>query len=79
MLRKDIFKKREDDDHIVRGAMKACFIQLVGGSIQPYMRVLVMGYQGVDGQFRRDRQRKKREQPACYYPSYGAMLEQSSF
>jgi len=59
--------------------MKACLVQLIGLPIQLKMAILVMRYQGVDRQLRRSRQRKKRQQPARQYPSYGPILDQSSF
>ena len=79
MLRRDIFKKGENDDHIIGRTMKARLVQLVGLSIQFQMRIVVMRYQGMDRQLRCDRQGKKPEQPTRYYPSYRLMLEQSSF
>jgi hypothetical protein len=40
--------------------MKTGFVDLISRSIQFQMRILVMSYQGMDRQFRRDRQRKQR-------------------
>lgn len=46
--------------------MKPCFVELIGRSkVQTKMRILVMRDQGVNRQFGRSRQRKKRQQPAC--------------
>jgi hypothetical protein len=60
-FRKNVFKKRKFDDQVVGRTMKPCFIELIGRTmIQPKMRILVMSYQGVNGQLRRGRQRKKR-------------------
>ncbi len=56
-----MWKKGKFNDQVVGRTMKPCFVELICGSmIQPQMRILVMRYQGMDRQLRRDRQRKKR-------------------
>lgn len=54
-----VIKERSCDHQVLGIAMETCLIQLVGTAIGPDMRVLVVRYQAMQGDLRRNAEGKK--------------------